>query len=129
MIAIIFIVSSLPRIIIMMYDVIIIDTLRACIDEGFLGEGFPVWNHILGYVSHVFLCLVPTANFLVYCLVGNKFRMIANIYIQKIFCCKYSPSQAISPHQGSLKGSSKTTSLMGSVRRQCSYKIEDETGV
>jgi hypothetical protein len=47
---------------------------RSCIDEGYLGEGFPVWNHILGYVSHVFLCFVPTANFLVYCLVGNKFR-------------------------------------------------------
>merc|ERR1719318_41922 len=112
-----------------MYDVIIIETLRSCIDEGFLGEGFPVWNHVLGYVSHVFLCFVPTANFLVYCLVGNKFRMIAKIYICKNICNKDSPSQAISPHQGSLKGSSKTTSLMGSIRRHCSYKIENETAV
>ena len=33
-----------------------------------------MWNHILGYVNHVLLSAVPSANFLVYCLVGNKFR-------------------------------------------------------
>lgn len=113
MIAIIFILSSLPRIIIMMYDIIIIDTLRSCIDAGKLGEGFPVWNHILGSVSHVFLCLVPTANFLVYCLVGNKFRLVARQFI----CCGGGPRQAIIQQQGSIRSYTKATSLHGSVRR------------
>ena len=45
------------------------------------GEGFPAWNHLLGFVSHVLLSFVPTANFIVYCLVGNKFRSAA--------CCLY----------------------------------------
>ena len=51
-------------------------TYRDCIAEGQLGSGFPAWNILLGFVSHVLLCAVPTANFLVYCLVGNKFRYI-----------------------------------------------------
>jgi len=129
MIAIIFIVSSLPRIIIMMYDIIIIDTVRSCIDEGFVGEGFPVWNHILGSVSHVLLCFVPTENFLVYCLVGNKFRRVARKYMYKLCCCSRAPSPTISPRQGSLRSSCKTTSLRGSVKRNGSSKIENETGV
>jgi len=110
MIAVIFIISSVPRIIIMMYDIIIIDTVRSCIAEGFLGEGFPAWNHILGYVSHVLLCFVPTANFLVYCVVGNKFRSIASIYIQRIFCCKQPPRWSANPRLGSLRSSCRTTS-------------------
>ena len=36
--------------------------------------GFPVWSITLGFVSHVLLSFVPSANFIVYCLVGNKFR-------------------------------------------------------
>ena len=51
---------------------------RVCIDEGYLGRGFPFWNQILGNLSHVLLCAVPTANFFVYCLVGNKFRYICS---------------------------------------------------
>ena len=47
---------------------------RSCRAMGREGEGFPAWNHLLGYVSHVLLSFVPTANFIVYCLVGNKFR-------------------------------------------------------
>ena len=85
MIAVIFILSSLPRIIIMMYDVIIIDTIRSCIEEGHLGEGFPVWNHLLGFVSHVLLSFVPSANFIVYCLVGNKFRSEGKHYYFYLF--------------------------------------------
>ena len=100
---------------------------RSCIEDGYVGEGFPVWNHLLGYVSHVLLCFVPTANFLVYCVVGNKFRyilyriyfthecvlvfrMVANIYIRKMCCCAQSPRQELSPYQGSLRSSGKTIS-------------------
>ena len=54
---------------------------RSCIEEGYLGEGFPVWNHLLGFVSHVLLSFVPSANFIVYCLVGNKFRQIPNLLL------------------------------------------------
>ncbi len=28
---------------------------RGCVDEGRVGHGFPVWNMLLGYVSHVLL--------------------------------------------------------------------------
>ena len=36
--------------------------------------GFPIWIIILGFVSHIFLVLNSMANFLIYCLVGTKFR-------------------------------------------------------
>jgi hypothetical protein len=28
---------------------------RVCVEEGRVGHGFPVWNMLLGYVSHVLL--------------------------------------------------------------------------
>lgn len=109
MIALIFILSSLPRIIIMMYDLIIIDTIRSCIAAGHMGEGFPMWNHILGYVNHVLLSAVPTANFLVYCLVGNKFRRIADIYLRRALHLSPVTRRTFQPRPGSLRSSVKTT--------------------
>ena len=111
LIAVIFILSSLPRIIIMMYDVIIIERLRSCIAAGYLGEGFPVWNHLLGYISHVLLSFVPSANFLVYCLVGNKFRRIGKMYLRKVLKLSPDDRTAVPTGPGSLRSSSKLTPL------------------
>ena len=66
---------------------------RSCRAMGREGEGFPAWNHLLGYVSHVLLSFVPTANFIVYCLVGNKFRYCTLLYCTVLYCtvcCLYS---------------------------------------
>jgi len=118
LIAVIFIFSSLPRITIMMWDIIIINDLRVCIDEGYLGRGFPFWNQILGNLSHVLLCAVPTANFFVYCLVGNKFRQTASSYLcAYIHCSKPQPS-VISPIPGSLRSSLRITTVSGGERKK-----------
>ena len=73
-IVIIFLICSIPRIIILMHEAVIIDTIKCCISAQRVGAGFPVWNLILGKFSEIFLIVNPSLNFLVYSVVNLKFR-------------------------------------------------------
>ena len=73
-IVVIFLICSIPRLIILMHETVIIDTLKCCISENRIGAGFPVWNLIIGKTSDILLILNPSLNFVVYCVVNKKFR-------------------------------------------------------
>ena len=103
---------------------------------GSSGDGFPVWNLLLGYASHVLLSFVPSANFLVYCLVGNKFRSniiqhfcfletnrlfvrrIGGLYLRKVLHLSPPTRAAAQPRPGSLRSSFKVTALTDITRNK-----------
>jgi len=70
----IFLICSIPRSVILMHEVWILDTLVACIKAGKPGYGFPVWNLAMGHVSDLLLAINPSLNFLVYSAVNKRFR-------------------------------------------------------
>ena len=91
-IIIIFILCSIPRLIILMHEVTIIDTIRfvmiitmltsepycpmyrCCISDGKVGAGFPIWNLVVGKLNDLLLIINPSANFVVYSVINLKFR-------------------------------------------------------
>jgi len=78
----VFVICNLPRLILNMHEITVIDDITRCKDTD-LG-GFPVWSILLGFFSHIFLVINSSINLLIYCLVGAKFRTV----FCQVVCCK-----------------------------------------
>lgn len=78
LIVVIFILCSVPRIILVMYEVAIIKTIRKC--SHLNNKIFPVWWQILKFISHNLLVLNPLLNLLVYMSFGKSFRRATKKY-------------------------------------------------
>merc|ERR1719483_1280686 len=55
-----------------------------CVTLG-LSPYYPKWMHTVSYINHLMLVLNSSVNFIIYCLVGKKFR---SILLRSLpFCC------------------------------------------
>jgi hypothetical protein len=70
----VFLICNLPRIILNMHEITVIQDVNRCQDTD-LG-GFPIWNITLGFISHILLVFNSSINILIYCMVGVKFRSL-----------------------------------------------------
>jgi len=86
----VFVICNLPRLILNMHEITVIDDITRCKDTD-LG-GFPVWSILLGFFSHIFLVVNSSINLLIYCLVGAKFR---TVFYQVVCCRGPTPCQCI----------------------------------
>jgi hypothetical protein len=75
----VFIICNLPRLILNMHEITVIQDVNRC-QETDLG-GFPTWSIALGFFSHVFLVFNSSINLVIYCMVGAKFR---SVFFQRI---------------------------------------------
>ena len=70
----VFLICNLPRLILNMHEITVIQDVNRCQDTD-LG-GFPVWSIALGFVSHILLVFNSSTNLFIYCMVGAKFRSV-----------------------------------------------------
>ena len=90
----IFLICHLPRILLDVYELAIVDKAQFCSEHGNPDDALSFWPVILICVSHLFLVISSSTNMIVYCLLGTKFRMEAKKTYKSIFqticgCCSF----------------------------------------
>ena len=91
-IILIFLICHLPRILLDVYELAIVDKAQFCAEHGNPDDALSFWPVILICISHLFLVISSSTNMIVYCLLGTKFRIEAKKTYKSIFqnicyCC------------------------------------------
>ncbi|XP_023347957.1 uncharacterized protein LOC111716716, partial [Eurytemora carolleeae] len=78
MIVLTFVLCNLPRLLLNMHELVVLELIDECRDTQLMG--FPVWSVIIGFISQVLLCINSSANLIIYCCLGAKFREVTLRY-------------------------------------------------
>ena len=74
-----FTICNILRVVLNMHEITVIEEIHICRNSN-LG-GFPLWIIILGFISPILLVIHSSANLLIYCVFGTKFRQIFYSYL------------------------------------------------
>ena len=82
----VFFICHLPRIILSIHEMWIVETTIECARRG--KYSFPIWAMIFNKFSHLLLVINSSINCLIYCLLSSKFRKIISQRAKKWGCMK-----------------------------------------
>jgi len=84
-IVITFLVCQIPRIFLSFYRASVSKRTNFCWELGLLPT-HPSWMFTLTALQHFFLIVNSSVNFIIYCVMGTKFRQVLMLSFKKMFC-------------------------------------------